>query len=124
MVMVMVVVMTMVMAIFMGIVVTGITVTFTWSFIIAVCLTQQATLWEGLGLFGGYLVYVLAVTQGHRVPPMLKADRVVWYALKAQVRNCCRHERASALRFALWFLQNGLPDRIAGSGHRPLQRRQ
>ena len=51
----------------------------------SVCLTQQATLWEGLGLFGGYLVYVLAVTQGHRVPPMLKADRVVWYALKAQV---------------------------------------
>ena len=46
------------------------------------CLSERATLYEAGGLFAAYLVYVLAVTQGHRFPPMLKADRAAWYARK------------------------------------------
>eukprot|EP01052_Picozoa_sp_SAG31_P047775 SAG31_NODE_9709_length_1239_cov_0.933333_3_plen_149_part_01 len=48
------------------------------------CLTQQATLWEGVGLFVAYVIYVLCVTLGHRVPPLLKADREKWYAAKSK----------------------------------------
>ena len=48
------------------------------------CLSERATLYEAGGLFGMYLVYVLAVTQGHRFPPMLRADREVWYAKKEE----------------------------------------
>ena len=48
------------------------------------CLSERATLYEAGGLFGMYLVYVLAVTQGHRFPPMLRADREAWYAKKQE----------------------------------------
>jgi hypothetical protein len=43
------------------------------------CLSMQATLWEAGMLFGLYVCYVLAVTQGHRFPPMLRRERPEWY---------------------------------------------
>jgi Ca2+/Na+ antiporter len=46
------------------------------------CLSERATLYEAGILFGMYIVYVVAVTQGHRFPPMLRADREAWYAKK------------------------------------------
>ena len=46
------------------------------------CLSERATLYEAGGLFAAYLVYVVAVTQGHRCPPMLRADRAAWYAAR------------------------------------------
>ena len=33
------------------------------------CLSGRATLWEAGGLMLAYGVYVISVTQGHRVPP-------------------------------------------------------
>ena len=46
------------------------------------CLSERATLWEAIGLFVLYIIYVLAVTQGHKIPPMLREDRAEWYAAK------------------------------------------
>ena len=48
------------------------------------CLSERATLYEAGILFGMYIVYVVAVTQGHRFPPMLRADREAWYTKKEE----------------------------------------
>lgn len=50
------------------------------------CLSERATLYEAAGFFTMYLVYVVAVTQGHRLPPLIRADRAAWYAIRENER--------------------------------------
>ena len=63
------------------------------------CLSGTATLWEAALLLGLYTAYVLSVTFGHKVPPLLKRDREAWFLAKEVLARSSARSAEAGLGF-------------------------